>query len=114
MLAMKIAPEPKYKTLYSELRKEHEALKVECDLLRDKVFRLSDMVLSGKVGNVIVPDGDFMLEVPKHIAEWMLEFDLPWQIFKCETHGDWINELDSSFPFHMEMCKCDKCKEENT
>lgn len=107
---MKLAPEPKYKTLYSELRKEHEALKIECELLKDKVFRLSNMVLSGKVGSVVVSEGEFMLEVPKHIAEWMIEYDLPWQVFKCDEHGDWINELDSSFPYHMEMCKCEKCK----
>ncbi len=107
---MKLAPEPKYKTLYSQLKKEHEALKIERDLLMDKVFRLSEMVLSGNVGNVVVSNGDFMLEVPKHVAEWMIEYDLPWQVFKCEIHGDWITELDSSFPYHMEMCKCDKCK----
>ncbi|RGP86556.1 hypothetical protein BC354_13230 [Vibrio cholerae] len=107
---MKLAPEPKYKTLYSQLRKEHEALKVEYELLKDKVFRLSDMVLSGNVGSLVVSDGDFMVEVPKRIAEWMIEYDLPWQVFKCELHGDWITELDSSFPYHMEMCKCDRCK----
>ncbi|EOC5887550.1 hypothetical protein ACI495_004420 [Vibrio vulnificus] len=108
---MKLAPEPKYKSLYSELRKEHDALMIECELLKDKVFRLSEMVLSGNVGNVVVSDGDLMLEVPKHIAEWMIEYDLPWQVFRCDTHGDWINELDSSFPYHMEMCKCERCNE---
>ncbi|GHW54533.1 hypothetical protein [Vibrio cholerae] len=106
---MKIAPEPKYKKLYSELLREHKALKIQFDLLKDKTLRLSDMVLSGNVGSVVVSEGDFILEVPKYIAEWMIEFDLPWQVFKCDTHGDWITELDSSFPYHMEMCKCPRC-----
>ncbi|MEZ8292411.1 hypothetical protein AB6D11_01010 [Vibrio splendidus] len=106
---MKLAQKPKYKSLYSGLFKEHEALKIECELLKDKVFRLSNMVLSGNIGSVVIPDGDLMLEVPNHVVQWMIEYDLPWQVFKCETHSEWINELDSSFPFHMEMCKCDKC-----
>lgn len=107
---VKLAQEPKYKSLYSKLSKEHEALKLECELLKDKVFRLSNMVISGSVGCVAVPDGGVMLEVPQRIAEWMIEYDLPWQVFKCDTHGDWIAELDSSFPCHMEQCKCEKCK----
>ncbi len=107
---MKLAAEPKYKTLYSGLRKEHEALKIECELLKDKIFRLSEMVLSGSVGSVAVQDGNCMLEVPKRVAKWMIEYDLPWQVFKCEEHGEWIDELDSSFPYHMEMSKCERCR----
>ncbi len=107
---MKLAPEPKYKSLYSKLNKEHEALKLECELLKDKVFRLSHMITTGSVGCVAVPDGNVMLEVPKQIAEWMIEYDLPWQVFRCDDHGDWITELDSSFPYHMEQCKCRHCR----
>ena len=107
---MKLAPEPKYKTLYSKLRKEHDALKIEYELLRDKAFRLSDMILSGRGGSVVVRDGNHMIEVPERIANWMIEYDLPWQVFKCDTHGGWLTELDSSFPYHMEMCRCEQCE----
>jgi len=108
-MAIKLAAEPKYKTLYSKLKKEHEFLKVENQLLRDKVYDLSNMVLSGKVGEVIVEDGMQSISVPKHVAEWMVEFGLPWQVFKCDEHGVWFDELDSSFPYHMELCTCSKC-----
>lgn len=108
-MVVKLAPEPKYKKLYSSLRKEHDTLKTENQMLREKVHELSQMVLSGKVGEVIVEDGMFSIEVPKHIAEWMIEFGLPWQVFKCDEHGLWVSELDSLFPYHMECSKCPKC-----
>lgn len=107
---IQLAPEPKYKKLYSALREEHEALKLERDLLKDQVFRLSQMVLSGEVGEVVVDEGGLGISVPKRVAEWMIEYGLPWQVFKCDEHGDWVTELDSSFPYHMEMCRCDLCK----
>lgn len=106
---MKLAPEPKYKKLYSELVKDYESLKLENETLKDKVLLLSSMVLSGKIGSVAVQDGVAMVEVPERVAKWMVEYGMPWQVFKCEQHGLWITELDSCFPYHMEQCKCDKC-----
>lgn len=109
-MSLKLAPEPKYKKLYSQLLKEHKELKLENDLLKDKVFRLSNMILTNKTESVAVHDGDLMVEVPKHIVEWMLEYNLPWQVFKCEEHGDWITDLDCFFPYFMDQCKCNLCK----
>lgn len=109
-MSLKLAPESKYKKLYSQLLKEHKELKLENDLLKDKVFRLSNMILTNKTESVAVQDGDLMVEVPKHIVEWMLEYNLPWQVFKCEDHGDWITDLDCSFPYFMDQCKCNLCK----
>jgi len=106
---MKLAPEPKYKTLYSAIKKENEALKVENELLKDKIYNLSKMVLPGEFGEVVIQDGMLLITVPKYVAEWMIEYSMPWQVFKCDAHGLWINELDSSFPYHMEQCTCCKC-----
>lgn len=106
---IKLAPEPKYKSLYSSLRKEHESLKIENQLLKEKVYELSNMVLSGNVGEVIIQEGVSSISVPKHVAEWMIEYSLPWQVFRCEDHGLWVSELDSLFPYHMECSKCPKC-----
>lgn len=109
---IKAVPEPKYKSLYSSLRIEYEALQLERDLLKGRVFHLSQMVLSSEAGEVVVDEGGLGVSVPKHIAEWMIEYGLPWQIFRCGDHPDhWITELDSLFPYHMEMCKCDKCQQ---
>ncbi len=107
---MRVVDHPDYKALYKSLKARHDALEVECESLREKVINLSHMVLSGNVGNVIVPDGDLMLEVPERVAKWMVEFGLPWQVFKCDTHGEWVTELDSSFPYFMQYSTCDKCK----
>ncbi len=106
---MKLAPEPKYKALYSELKKEHDLLISENELLKDKVVQLSYMVETGKVGSIMVETGLGLMEVPKPILELMVEHNLPWQVFKCEEHDHWVTELDSLFPYHMENNKCDLC-----
>lgn len=108
---LQLAPEPKYKTLYSKLKKENDAMKLENEALRDRVISLSQMVILGKVGTVAVMDGFDMIEVPKYVVEWMIEYKLPYQVFQCELHhGEWITELDTSFPYHMEDCRCAKCE----
>lgn len=107
MLAL--AKEPKYKILYSQLKRENDALKIEHEILKDKILQLSHMVLCKKVGSVMVQNGDSLLEVPAQVAKWMIEYNLPWEVFRCEIHGEWISELDAHFPYHMEMCRCDRC-----
>ncbi|WP_351122700.1 hypothetical protein [Shewanella sp. T24-MNA-CIBAN-0130] len=107
---VKLAPEPKYKKLYSISLQSIKALELENAALKDKVYTLSGMVLSGKVGSVVVQDGILDIDVPKHVAEWMLEYGMPWQVFRCDDHGLWVTDLDCSFPYHMEQSKCNKCE----
>lgn len=106
---LKAAPEPKYKKLYSEAKRTIASLELEIEVLKDKVYHISNMVLSGTVGDVAIQSGQLEISVPKHVAQWMIEYQLPWQVFRCEEHGLWIDELDSSFPYHMECSKCPKC-----
>lgn len=84
-------------------------------VLDDKVIQVCfeiQIVLSGESGEVVVDEGGPGGSLPKHVAEWMIEYGLPWQVFKCEIHPDhWITKLGSLFPYHMEMCKCDKCQQ---
>lgn len=49
--------------------------------------------------------------VPLRVAEWMLEHSLPWEVFWCYEHSQWIEELDSSFPYFAEFNQCCKCQE---
>lgn len=41
-------------------------------------------------------------DVPAHVKIWMNDYRLPWQIFWCYEHEEWVNELDTSFPYHIE------------
>lgn len=109
-MPLKLAPEPKYKKLYSQSKIEIAELKKQVEALTDKVYTLSDMVLSGKVGEIVLEDGLNSVTVPKQVAEWMVEYSLPWQVFKCDAHGLWVDELDSSFPYYMEQSTCFKCR----
>ena len=109
---LKSVQDPNYKKLYSLLRDECEALRLECDHLKDQVLRLSQMVPSGEAGEVVIDENNLAISVPKRVAGWMIEHGLPWQVFKCGTHPErFVTELDSLFPHHMEMCKCDKCQD---
>lgn len=60
------------------------------------------------LSRVIVIDGK---AIPLHVAEWMLEHELPWEAFWCYEHSQWFEELDSSFPYFAEFNQCCKCEE---
>ncbi|MCZ8807012.1 hypothetical protein OM292_17625 [Escherichia albertii] len=46
----------------------------------------------------------------KQVLEWITEYGVPWEVLYCPECREWFTELDSSFPYHMECCKC-KCDE---
>jgi len=48
-------------------------------------------------------------DVPAHVKKWMNEYKLPWQVFWCCEHEEWIIGLDTCFPYHIEQCECPKC-----
>jgi hypothetical protein len=108
---IKFAKEPKYKTLYSGARKQVLALEAEVAQLKCKIYTLSNTVLSGETdSDVVIFERDHSIVVPKDVAFWMVEYGLPWQVFRCDEHGLWITELDTSFPYHMEQSTCLKCQ----
>ena len=47
--------------------------------------------------------------IPQIVKNWMHEYKLPWEMFWCYEHEQWITELDTSFPFHSEQSSCEEC-----
>ena len=43
--------------------------------------------------------------------EWMAEYGLPWEVFYCYDHKQWVDELDNSFPYFCD-CRCPACRGE--
>ena len=74
------------------LTAEIESLKADRDHHKDQVSKLlSD-------------------SVPKLVKNWMLEYGQPWQLFWCYEHSQWIEELDSMFPYDTVDNRCSSCK----
>lgn len=43
------------------------------------------------------------------IREWMEEYGLPWEVFYCYDHKQWVDELDNSFPYFCDN-RCPGCR----
>ncbi|PRD14020.1 antitoxin PHD [Pantoea coffeiphila] len=50
--------------------------------------------------------------VPHLVGYWMRHYRMPWEVFWCSDHLQWINELDSSFPYSMADNTCPACSKE--
>ena len=53
-------------------------------------------------------------EIPYRIQCLIKSNCMPWEIFWCNTHRQWIDEFDSSFPYHMEGNECPGCRGEDS
>lgn len=51
-------------------------------------------------------------EIPYRVQNLMKCYGMPWEVFWCSKHRQWINDFDSSFPYHMEGNKCPGCRDE--
>lgn len=47
--------------------------------------------------------------IPMKVAKWMLEYDMPWEVFWCYEHAKWLTELDNLFPHSSECSRCNSC-----
>jgi len=50
--------------------------------------------------------------VPYLISCWMKHYSMPWEVFWCSDHLQWVDELDSSFPYSMSDNSCPICSKE--
>lgn len=48
------------------------------------------------------------INMTKQIAEWIQEYQVPWEVLYCTDCKSWMKELDSSFPYHWDgnICNC--------
>lgn len=48
-------------------------------------------------------------EIPPRISGLMKYHCMPWEVFFCYEHKQWVDELDSSFPYSMSDNRCPGC-----
>lgn len=48
-------------------------------------------------------------KAPAYVMQWMAEHGMPWEVFWCEGHQKWHDELDSSFPYYIDN-SCEDCR----
>ncbi len=89
------------------------ALQARCDQLEKDVAELRrhlarmERELEGRLlPEELAPDG-----MPNSVKKWMLEYKLPWEIFWCADHHQWVDEIGSSFPYDI-YAECPACRGE--
>lgn len=78
--------------------RENIALKNKIESLEDQVAHYQEQIEKLTTGSI-----------PQIVKNWMHEYRLPWELFWCYEHEEWITELDSNFPYHTERNICDRC-----
>jgi len=88
-------------------------LQARCDQLEKEVAELRrnlarmERELEGRLlPEELAPDG-----MSNSVKKWMLEYKLPWEIFWCADHHQWVDELGSSFPYDI-YAECPACRGE--
>lgn len=84
------------KVRVNQLVRLNKGLQLKIETLEEEICSLKEQICK--------PD------IPDQVKIWMSEYSLyAWECFWCFEHGSWIVELDSSFPFCCENCKCKEC-----
>ena len=88
----------------AELQLRVDALENENHDLRRMLAR-AERELEGKLlPEELAPDG-----MTNSVKKWMLEYKLPWEIFWCADHHQWVDELDHHFPYYCNN-RCPGCR----
>lgn len=83
-----------------------ELEKVNADLAR--MLARAQREIEGKpLPEEIRPD-----DITNTVRKWMIEYQLPWEVFWCSDHHQWVDELCSSFP-HDIYAECPGCRRED-
>lgn len=49
------------------------------------------------------------IPMTKQVANWINDYQVPWETLYCHECESWMTQLDSTFPYHIEgntcMCK---------
>lgn len=49
------------------------------------------------------------IQITFQVREWMEEYGLPWEVFYCYDHKQWVDELDNSLPYFCDN-RCPACR----
>lgn len=62
---------------------------------------------------VTLVDDDGVFEVvPFRVAVLCSQYGLTWEVFYCNDHNQWIDEVGNSFPYDWGGVTCPKCRGE--
>ncbi|MCP2232842.1 antitoxin PHD [Erwinia aphidicola] len=89
--------------LHAQVRQQEE----EINSLRNMLAR-AERELNDK----LLPEELPPTELPFLISSWMKHYSMPWEVFWCSEHLQWVDELDSSFPYSMSDNVCPVCSRE--
>lgn len=101
------------KNQLDELIKTTSALKHEKKILKDENAVLKRLLhefryherTGTEYEEVESPTGEI---APQRVLEWMAEYKMPCEIFWCDEHSKWHDQLDNSFPYYLDN-KCEDC-----
>lgn len=91
--------------LYFKMARERRQLLQQIGHLQRQVEELeARLECYGTEQSTIPP-----IPMTMQIREWMEEYGLPWEVFYCYDHKQWVNELDNSFPYFCDN-RCPGCR----
>lgn len=89
--------------LQAQVRQQEEEIQSLKNMLARAERELNDKLLPEELPPTTVP---FL------ICCWMKHYCMPWEVFWCSEHLQWVDELDSSFPYSMNDNTCPVCNKE--
>lgn len=89
--------------LQAQVRQQEE----EINSLRNMLAR-AERELNDK----LLPEELPPTTAPFQVSCWMKQYRMPWEVFWCSDHLQWVDELDSSFPYSMSDNSCPICSKE--
>lgn len=90
----------------ADLQARCDGLEKEVADLRRTLARMERELEGRLLPEELAPDG-----MSNSVKKWMLEYKLPWEIFWCADHHQWVDELGSSFPYDI-YAECPACRGE--
>lgn len=93
--------------LYFKMARERRQLLQKISCLEKQVSELEARLNCYNASQSTIPPVQFSSQ----IREWMNEHKMPWEVFWCNEHRQWFDELDNSFPYFTDS-SCPRCRGE--
>lgn len=77
--------------------------KVNADL--ERMLARAQRELEGR----LLPEEQQPDDITNTVRKWMHEYQMPWEVFWCADHHQWVDELCSSFPYDI-YAECPGCR----
>jgi len=94
--------------LYFKLARERRLHLQQIARLKREVEELTARLNCYSTSQSTIPP----IQISMPVREWMEEFGMPWEVFYCYDHKQWVDELDSSFPYFADN-RCPRCRDDS-